>query len=130
MIYLLFIFISLSIIYYLLCKKVKFFSFDGRISRADYWTVFIFVYSLFFFPYMYCLSLLELSGMPDEIMSGIMILGFVFYRALRIPIDVRRCHDINYSGWHSILLLIPILSLLVLLSNFFRKGTDGINKYD
>tara|TARA_B100001093_G_C26459192_1_gene855681 strand:- start:141 stop:599 length:459 start_codon:yes stop_codon:yes gene_type:complete len=125
------LFIPLSTIYYYLCKKVKFFSFDGRTSRADYWIVYIFVYPLFFIPYIYCLFfIIELIGWQNEsIAFPILILGIVFYRALRFPVDVRRCHDINYSGWHSILFLIPILGSLILLANFTKKGNDDKNKY-
>ena len=123
--------ILLLAIYYFLVKNVNFFSFDGRISRANYWWIYLF-YSLGFFGYYFLLNTFAESFFgfgyrqsgPD-----IVIIGVIFYRALRLPIDVRRCHDINYSGWHSILLLIPILGLLILLANFTRKGTDGKNKY-
>ena len=121
--------ISFTILYYLLCTEVKFFSFDGRISRVNYWKVYFFLYSLLMVPYIWLLFSILSSVVQEDIASQITLLGFIFYRALRIPIDVRRCHDINFSGWHSIMLFIPLINLIFLLGNFTRKGTDGKNKY-
>ena len=41
-------------IYYFLVKNVNFFSFDGRISRANYWWIYLF-YSLGFIGYYFLL---------------------------------------------------------------------------
>ena len=123
--------ILLSAIYYFLVKNVNFFSFDGRISRANYWWIYLF-YSLGFIGYYFLLLTFAESFFgfgyrqsgPD-----ILIIGVLFYRALRAPIDVRRCHDINLSGRHSIMLFIPVVNLIFLLMNFTKKGIDGENAY-
>ena len=125
--------IPLIAIYYFLVKNVNFFSFDGRISRANYWWIYLF-YSLGFIGYSFLLLTFAeyFFGFGyDYRTSGndIMIIGNLFYRALRVPIDVRRCHDINLSGWHSIMLFIPVVNLIFLLMNFTKKGIDGENAY-
>lgn len=40
-----------------------------------------------------------------------------------------RLHDMNYSGWYSLLILIPFVNLLLLIYLFFVPGTDGQNQY-
>ena len=125
--------IPLIAIYYFLVKNVNFFSFDGRISRANYWWIYLF-YSLGFIGYYFLLLTFAeyFFGFGygyNTTGNDIMIIGNLFYRALRVPIDVRRCHDINLSGWHSIMLFIPVVNLIFLLMNFTKKGIDGENVY-
>ncbi len=121
----------ISAVYYFLIKKVKFFSFEGRISRSNYWKIYLF-YTVCLFVYFFLLqSFAETFFGFGYRQSGptILILGMLFYRMLRVPIDVRRCHDLNYSGWHSIMLFIPAVNLIFLLGNFTKKGNESENAY-
>lgn len=43
--------------------------------------------------------------------------------------SIRRLHDLNLSGWFSLLLLIPILNFLFFFYLLYRKGDEGMNKY-
>ena len=44
-------------------------------------------------------------------------------------IHARRFHDMNVSGFASILAFVPILGLLVVLALLIVEGTKGSNKY-
>jgi hypothetical protein len=43
---------------------------------------------------------------------------------------IQRLYDLNVSGWHILLLSIPIINTLATLALFFTKGNCDINEYD
>jgi uncharacterized membrane protein YhaH (DUF805 family) len=47
-----------------------------------------------------------------------------------IPQHTRRLHDINWSGWWQLLLLIPVLNIAFRLFLCIKPGAHGANKYD
>ena len=48
-----------------------------------------------------------------------------------IKITLQRYHDLGLSGWYVFFLsFVPIVSTVVSLFLFFKKGDDGINEYD
>jgi uncharacterized membrane protein YhaH (DUF805 family) len=49
--------------------------------------------------------------------------------ALSIVASIRRFHDLNQSGWNTVLYLIPIVNIITLGRLGFVKGTKGPNKY-
>lgn len=48
--------------------------------------------------------------------------------AIQLRLAARRLNDINFSGWYSLLLLIPIVNFAGILL-YFIDGTKGSNKY-
>ena len=46
-----------------------------------------------------------------------------------ILVAIKRCHDINWSGWYSIGLFIPYLGFLMLAFLLFIKGDEENNQY-
>ncbi|MBQ8418643.1 MAG: DUF805 domain-containing protein, partial [Phascolarctobacterium sp.] len=42
---------------------------------------------------------------------------------------VRRCHDLDRSGYWGLLVLIPVVNFFFLLYLLFAKGTEGWNQY-
>ena len=92
----------------------KVFSFKGRIRRTEYglsYIIFIIVFGLL-------LSWFEEANIEGE---GIILIIPLFW--FIITANVKRCHDMNLSGWMSI---IPIFNPLVLI---FGSGQSGDNDY-
>lgn len=85
------------------------FSFDGRISRSDYWLKFN-------IP---CMVILFISVFLDEAIgttrNGGMALFTLIFLLLSIypflAVNVKRCHDRDRTGWFVLVFLIPIVSL-------------------
>ena len=42
---------------------------------------------------------------------------------------IRRLHDLNQSGWMSLMLMIPVLNLFLMLYVLMASGTPQINRY-
>lgn len=94
--------------------------FSGRIGRINYW-----VGSL---P---CLTLLMLTlwlGFTTQ-MAVPVVIGIVATLVLAIRLTVLRCHDLNWSGWFSLILLIPYVGAAFGLLLSFMPGTKGDNSY-
>ena len=51
----------------------------------------------------------------------LMVYSFVFL--------IRRLHDINWSGWLSVLSIIPLINLGIYIPALFFRGTEGRNNY-
>ena len=91
--------------------------FDGRVSR----TMFLFLVSLL--TLIYFSIVLLFTMFPDSMIKQFLFLvlsvGILFFELI---IGIRRMHDLNLSGWFS---MIPIFNLII----FFKKGSIAPNKY-
>jgi uncharacterized membrane protein YhaH (DUF805 family) len=98
---------------YFLAALQKYADFDGRASRSEYW-----YFTLFYLLISIVVSLVAKST-KLPMLEWILTLG-MFIPSLSV--GVRRMHDIEKSGWYS---LIPFY-------NFYLsciEGTKGDNKY-
>ena len=114
--------------------------FSGRSRRRDYW-MFILIHTIItivvtlvaFIGIM--IGILLVSGalwIAGVSYYGSLILLFVYYAATLIPslaIATRRLHDIGYSGWYLLLLLIPIVGAIILLIFMIRGSQPGDNQF-
>jgi len=105
------------------------FSFEGRISRAQWW--------LFSIPYALFVSLLYLSqsdgfasSAPLKTYAAIVLLivsTAVTY--MWLAVNVKRCHDRGHSGWFVLLSIFPLVNIWYLVEVGFLRGQPGVNKY-
>ncbi|MEX1033816.1 MAG: DUF805 domain-containing protein [Cellvibrionaceae bacterium] len=105
------------------------FSFAGRIGRLRY-----LAYGLAWsFAIMAGAALLGgvlsvVSG-SATLVGGLMLL---MYGAMLVPtfaMAVRRLNDLNYSGWLSLLMIVPFVNFIVALILIFAPGSSGENNY-
>ena len=62
-------------------------------------------------------------------MSGLSFVAYAAVTACTFIFIIKRLHDLDWTGWLSILSLIPILNLILGLILVFAPGTSGPNKY-
>ena len=109
-------------------------TFKGRIGRLEYFIAtclaFFGIFALaglthrllpILFP-----SLVETSNPIGVI---IFFAGFLLLGSMNFTATVRRLHDMDHSGWKTLLFYIPIIGWLWYLALFFKKGTEGPNQY-
>ena len=93
-----------------------FFSFKGRITRAQYWLD----YQL---PVMTSAVLMvrlveetspdgTIESMPGWVLAGV-LLGFGFFAVFGLAASVKRWHDRDMSGWWVLIALIPVFGPIV-----------------
>lgn len=107
--------------------EVKLFGFNGRIGRIRFLAYSVaanFLLMLVFalFGGLTKVAMGDAASAISAVLIGVMyILAFVYAFMLAI----RRAHDFNASGWLSLLLFVPLVSLIFL----FIPGTKGENGY-
>jgi len=107
---------------------VKIFSVSGRIGRLRFLAYTLGVYFLVAIPANVIGGILAAifgdSGMFVSIaFSGVAsIVMLVFY----FMFAIQRSHDMNVSGWLSLIILIPLIGYLIFL---FAPGTHGDNRF-
>ena len=97
----------------------KFFIFEGRASRSEYWWFYLFYIVTGAIP----------SSIPNEL---VMAFGWIMIILLFIPslsAAVRRLHDVNTSGWFILIAIIPVLGAIIVLVKIIGKGTLGKNRF-
>lgn len=99
------------------CLK-KYFVFEGRASRSEYWW-----FQLIVTPSYFISTVLE-----NEI--SYIFLGITIFTLIpAISAGVRRLHDTNRSGFFLLISLIPFIGGLVLLFLLIPEGTKGKNRF-
>jgi uncharacterized membrane protein YhaH (DUF805 family) len=91
------------------------FLFNGRLNRKGYW--------LFTAP----IVLLAILGQQEVIVVNTIIMLCLVW--ISFAVIIKRLHDINKSGWWSLIVLIPILGGLATLALGFMKGSQGENDF-
>ena len=105
------------------------FTLEGRITRASFTITIIsisiatgilsFVFNMF-------LGTTETAGGAAALVGSLVALFGILVIACQL---VRRLHDIDRSGWHYWLFLVPIYNLYLSVIVFFKKGTTGPNQF-
>jgi len=121
------------------------FSFQGRIGRAEFWSIGIINFVILIAAVIaYGSTVQPVNGEQESLtfarglvssMGGFMFL--VLYLALTVnnfSLTVRRMHDRDVSGFWLLILFIPIIGSLyglwLFIANGFFAGTPGHNRFD
>lgn len=110
--------------------KQIFFSFDGRIGRRQYWVALV----LILLPMIITGSLAAMVAVSSGqrllyIWLVLLVMSFIPLLWASLAVTVKRCHDLNWSGWWGLLSLVPYLGALVVVTLGFLRGTRGPNEY-
>lgn len=98
----------------------RYFTFKGRLNRVKHF----FITVLLYIP-----VLIICQPTQDVLLAFLVFMLSIVYFILSTCAIVQRLHDIERPGTHIFLLLIPIYHIYLVILLFFKKGTDGPNKY-
>jgi uncharacterized membrane protein YhaH (DUF805 family) len=110
-------------------------TFSGRVGRGDYFAgdvLLLLAMFLIIAAFIVVVDLLTPEGFVDQILIFSLItafLGLLNIFIVWIGLNVRRLHDINYSGWALLLGFIPLLNFIIGLMALFKAGNSNKNKY-
>ena len=120
------------------------FSYHGRYGRLSYiaWSFILSLFSItaVVFTALLYISILSFSGEKFDFETFYTTsLGYFFialligliigFTVLLFNITIRRLHDLNKSGWLSLLAFAPFVNLFFWIYVCCFKGTDGANSY-
>jgi uncharacterized membrane protein YhaH (DUF805 family) len=106
----------------------KFLALSGRIGRVRYLAYGIGAAMLMVIPMVILMSIAAAAGKMG-LMGFLTVVMYAASFAISIIIARRRLHDLDASGWLSILVLIPIVNFFVGLWLLFGAGTQGSNRF-
>jgi uncharacterized membrane protein YhaH (DUF805 family) len=117
--------------YTLKCLVDNYANFSGRASRSEYWYYVLFIVAVriaiaLFFGVAMIIIGKGAANTLSNFFEGIFTLATI---VPSIAVGVRRLHDINKSGWLTLIGLIPILGAIVLIVLASMKGTEGPNNF-
>jgi uncharacterized membrane protein YhaH (DUF805 family) len=94
----------------------------GRCFRFEFFIKKFILYSL--------LIIIIIFTIIKPYFSSFFFIFILIFFVLDTKYTVQRLYDLNVSGWHILLLSIPVISTFVTLVLFFTKGNCEINQYD
>ncbi len=103
----------------------KYFVFDGRAHRTEFW-MFILVNAVVGI----ILAILDIALGTDGEYGG--LLGSLYSLAVLLPslgAGARRLHDTGRSGWWQLIGLIPLIGLIVLIVWWAKAGEPQTNEW-
>lgn len=101
-------------------QKSTFFSFKGRMTRLPYFAI---ISTIIILEYLFLFAFVFSS------LYLFLIVIFILDPMIWSFIVVKRCHDINLSGWYILLSLVPIANVWLGFCLLFNDGTHGPNRF-
>ncbi len=100
-------------------QEVRLWSPTGRIGRLRYLA--------YVFGFQLLLGVIAgiAAALVPEVATFVVIPAYVALLVFSILQAIKRSHDMNWSGWTVLLMLIPLVALVWL----FKAGTDGENRF-
>ncbi len=107
--------------YYLKAFR-RYFDFDGRSRRSEYWYFVLlnFIVTVILWIFIFVIPILGLA-------SYLIYAFAIFFPNLALL--VRRLHDTNRSGWNLLFSFIPLAGFIIMLVFLTEEGTLGHNQY-
>jgi uncharacterized membrane protein YhaH (DUF805 family) len=103
----------------------RYWDFQGRASRSEYWLFFLWVFILGFVA-----GLVDRLALQSHDLIGPCTLFVTFANLIpNLSLSFRRLHDTDRSAWWLLIALIPILGGLVLFVFSVLAGTRGENRF-
>ena len=106
---------------------LKYFQFQGRARRAEYWW-----FTLFNILVTMAISVVEVGTGLTDLETSYGPLSTLYLLALFFPtlaLGVRRLHDTGRSGWWLLIAFIPLIGILVLLIFVCVDSQRGENRF-
>ena len=120
------------------CMRAKYFTFQGRAARAEFWWFALFVFIVLVVVEAIAGWIIAASISDGSISVGgylaialASLIGLVF-AIPGLAVTVRRLHDLGYSGLWYLAQLIPVVGgiiSIIMLIGFMKRGNIGDNKF-
>jgi uncharacterized membrane protein YhaH (DUF805 family) len=104
-------------------QAVKMWSAQGRMGRLRYLTYQGVAYLL-----VIVVSFIAgvIGATTSYVLTGVMVVaGTLGFLLLTLLLTIQRCHDIDWTGWASLLIFVPLVNFLF----WFVPGTPGANRF-
>ncbi len=100
------------------------FSSKGRIDRKEYLIRVVLSFII--------IVLIQVFSIVNngEFFKGLAIVSFYIILVIYLySSTIKRLHDVDLSGWYSLLLIVPFINIVFILYLIIRKGNGLVNKF-
>ena len=106
------------------------FSASGRFGRASYIAYAFGTYLALLVIMGIVTAMASLLGdSAPMVVGGVLVIAYVLTVVFAIIFMIRRLHDLNWSGWLSVLTIVPLVNIVIAIPCLFFRGTNGANNY-
>ncbi len=105
-------------------QPIELWSAAGRMGRLR-WLAWSVVGSLAIMPVAFAAGLLGAALGSEAVLYVLLGAAYIAYIVFYALLTIQRCHDLDWSGWVSLIVLIPLVALVFL----FMRGTTGSNRF-
>lgn len=93
-------------------KYLKYFNFDGKATRSEYWGVNIISY-LLLVPVLIVGAIFTMGGLIGSVIGGLLMLGGVIALTWAVlATTARRCRDAGINPWFAGTIIIPWFAII------------------
>lgn len=107
-------------------NALKLLNWEGRICRRQYLIAFILICAAMVFSMLF---LAVITGGDEGAMSVASLFVMLLGQAFLIPSQIKRLHDIGWSGAAVLLFFLPIVNVILGFGLLLFSGTKGPNAY-
>lgn len=109
-------------------QPIQLWSARGRLGRVRYFAYPVIATFVFYLVSAVLMGLSTAIGMPALGFVLVAVAGLALM-GLGVMWAIQRCHDLDWSGWWAILVLVPLANFIFWLLLLFIPGTPGVNRY-
>lgn len=116
---------------YMMMPFKRYSEFGGRSRRREFWSFQLFssLVSGLLVSLITMSTVFRLVSEINLIFTGLLAVYWFIMFIPSLAVTVRRLHDIGYSGWWILLLLLPYLGAFVLIVLMLLNGQRGVNAW-
>ena len=110
---------------------IRLFSSAGRLGRLRYFTYSLGIIFLLYVAMALGIGISSLlpEGANAIVMGIVVTIGVIAMIYMSVVLMIQRLHDTNKSGWLSLVMLIPLVSVLFSFYLWFMPGSDEKNSF-
>ncbi|MFM9942412.1 MAG: protein kinase domain-containing protein [Hyphomicrobiaceae bacterium] len=110
------------------------FSFSGRINRAKVWLGFLMMFLIIVAAFCVTVGISTAVGEINKsdlgpVTGTCFAVIAVLWLWMTFAIYAKRAHDRNWTGWFSLLLMVPVICMWPLIELIFLPGDPGPNRF-
>jgi uncharacterized membrane protein YhaH (DUF805 family) len=106
-------------------------TFTGRINRSTYWKGVLSILAMTFFFGMLAGLIILISGgtVTEDVIDYVDTIAFFLTLFPMLAVAGKRFHDLDLSGWWSLLFLLPYVNFIAVILLGAMRGTQGDNRF-
>ena len=105
----------------------RLYSFEGREARSGYFK--ILVAWILYYLLVTALMATSIRIVENALLLALILTGLALLAPMVLTATCRRCHDVGWSGWMMLTLIIPFIGIVFVLYLLGKPGDEKANRF-